>query len=80
MTEEDLLDIIFGKKSKESTFWSDISKPEVQRPCNRRINSYLASAIPQRPLIAVYHHVRRHFHPMAQQGKWTAEEDALLKQ
>ncbi|KAF7430794.1 RNA polymerase I enhancer binding protein [Pleurotus ostreatus] len=63
VTEEDLLDIIFGKKSKESTFWSDIT-----------------SAIPQRPLIAVYHHVRRHFHPMAQQGKWTAEEDALLKQ
>ncbi|EGO27866.1 hypothetical protein SERLADRAFT_462034 [Serpula lacrymans var. lacrymans S7.9] len=29
---------------------------------------------------AVYHHVRRLFHPMKQQGKWMPTEDALLKQ
>jgi len=36
------------------------------------------SAVPQRPIIAVYHHVRRSYHPMKQQGKWMPSEDALL--
>lgn len=39
-----------------------------------------AAAVPQRPIIAVYHHVRRSYHPLKQQGKWTAAEDATLKQ
>lgn len=42
--------------------------------------SVVAVAIPQRPIIAVYHHVRRAFHPKKQQGKWMPEEDNLLKQ
>ncbi|KAJ8487451.1 hypothetical protein ONZ45_g14326 [Pleurotus djamor] len=63
VSSEEFQDLVFGKKSKESTFWSDIT-----------------IAVPQRPLIAIYHYVRRHYHPLAQQGKWTAQEDALLKQ
>ncbi|KAL0953669.1 hypothetical protein HGRIS_004867 [Hohenbuehelia grisea] len=63
MSEDDLQELIFGKKSKDSTFWMEIT-----------------AAVPQRPIIAVYHHVRRHFHPMAQKGKWLPSEDALLKQ
>lgn len=36
--------------------------------------------MPLRPIIAVYHHVRRTFHPLSGKGKWTTEEDALLRQ
>jgi hypothetical protein len=39
-----------------------------------------ATAVPQRPIIAVYHHVRRSYHPLKQQGKWLPTEDAQLKQ
>lgn len=42
--------------------------------------TYSAAAVPQRPIIAVYHHVRRSYHPLKQQGKWTEAEDAALKQ
>ncbi|KAG9080524.1 RNA polymerase I enhancer binding protein [Ceratobasidium sp. 370] len=40
--------------------------------------SEITRAVPQRPIIAVYHHVRRTHHPMKQQGKWTPEEDAIV--
>ncbi|CAE6481778.1 unnamed protein product [Rhizoctonia solani] len=40
--------------------------------------SEITRAVPQRPIIAVYHHVRRTHHPMKQQGKWTSEEDAIV--
>jgi len=40
--------------------------------------SEITSAVPQRPIIAVYHHVRRGYHPMKQQGKWMDTEDAAL--
>lgn len=39
-----------------------------------------AFQVPQRPIIAVYHHVRRSYHPMKQQGKWMESEDASLLQ
>lgn len=38
-----------------------------------------ASHIPDRPVIAVYHHVRRGYHPMKQQGKWIPNEDEALR-
>ncbi|KAI0311964.1 hypothetical protein OF83DRAFT_1148397, partial [Amylostereum chailletii] len=38
----------------------------------------LATSVPDRPLVNVYHHVRRIYHPLRLQGKWTqAEDDAL---
>ncbi|KAI0304180.1 hypothetical protein BC826DRAFT_902857 [Russula brevipes] len=36
-------------------------------------------AVPMRPIIAIYHHVRRAYHPLRAQGKWMATEDELLK-
>ncbi|KAI0251329.1 hypothetical protein BJV78DRAFT_1212509 [Lactifluus subvellereus] len=36
-------------------------------------------AVPMRPIIAIYHHVRRAYHPLRAQGKWMPSEDALLK-
>lgn len=41
---------------------------------------FAASAVPLRPIIAVYHHVRRSHHPMKQQGPWKSYEDDALKQ
>ncbi|EMD40423.1 hypothetical protein CERSUDRAFT_44910 [Gelatoporia subvermispora B] len=40
----------------------------------------ITSAVPLRPIIAVYHHVRRAYHPLKGQGKWMPSEDALLLQ
>ncbi|KZT71527.1 hypothetical protein DAEQUDRAFT_665723 [Daedalea quercina L-15889] len=38
----------------------------------------ITSALHLRPIIAVYHHVRRNRHPLSQQGKWMETEDELL--
>ncbi|KAF7355475.1 Carbohydrate esterase family 9 protein [Mycena sanguinolenta] len=42
--------------------------------------STITSALTLRPIIAVYHYVRRARHPMKGQGKWQPEEDARLIQ
>ncbi|KAF8640154.1 hypothetical protein AX17_001390 [Amanita inopinata Kibby_2008] len=65
LTEEQLLDIIFPKNDKNK---------------DNAFWSEITAAVPQRPIIAVYHRVRRSHHPLKQQGRWSLEEDALLKQ
>ncbi|KAF5358953.1 hypothetical protein D9758_004747 [Tetrapyrgos nigripes] len=42
--------------------------------------SEITAAVPQRPIISIYHHVRRTYHPFKQQGKWTEEEDDKLRE
>ncbi|KAF9057950.1 hypothetical protein BJ165DRAFT_1334881 [Panaeolus papilionaceus] len=42
--------------------------------------SELTYAVPLRPIIAVYHHVRRIYHPLRAQGTWQQAEDNALKQ
>jgi hypothetical protein len=39
-----------------------------------------AAAVPLRPIIAVYHHVRRIYHPCSRLGPWSPEEDEALVQ
>ena len=39
-----------------------------------------ATAVPLRPIVAVYHHVKRVYHPLRGQGKWSIEQDTLLEQ
>ncbi|KAJ2777554.1 RNA polymerase I enhancer binding protein [Coemansia javaensis] len=39
----------------------------------------VAEALPERQVQAIYHHVRRKFHPHNYQGAWTAGEDAELR-
>ena len=39
-----------------------------------------AYAVPQRPVNSVYHYVKRAYHPLKQQGRWSEDEDARLKQ
>ncbi|KAG6833913.1 hypothetical protein H0H87_007924 [Tephrocybe sp. NHM501043] len=38
----------------------------------------LTSSLTLRPIIAVYHHIRRTRHPLKRQGIWTADEDSAL--
>jgi hypothetical protein len=42
-------------------------------------DTVIAAAVPMRPIIAVYHHVRRAYHPLRAQGKWVPAEDASLR-
>ncbi|KAK2466066.1 hypothetical protein APHAL10511_001708 [Amanita phalloides] len=65
LTEEQLLEIIFPKNEKNK---------------DNAFWTEITAAVPQRPIIAVYHHIRRSYHPLKLQGKWSNEEDALLKQ
>ncbi|EIW82339.1 hypothetical protein CONPUDRAFT_55123 [Coniophora puteana RWD-64-598 SS2] len=65
MNDEQILEIIFQKNEK--------MKDNV-------FWSEITSSVPQRPIIAVYHYVRRAYHPKKHQGKWSPEEDGLLKQ
>ncbi|KAI6130384.1 hypothetical protein EDD16DRAFT_1470765 [Pisolithus croceorrhizus] len=65
LTDDQILEIIFQRNEKGK---------------DNTFWSEITTAVPQRPIIAVYHHVRRAFHPKKQQGKWTPEEDILLKQ
>ncbi|KDR83959.1 hypothetical protein GALMADRAFT_55649 [Galerina marginata CBS 339.88] len=65
LSAEQLLDIIFAKTDKSK---------------DTAFWSEITAAIPLRPIIAVYHHVRRAYHPMKQQGPWKAHEDEALKQ
>ncbi|KAL1747490.1 hypothetical protein HDZ31DRAFT_31905 [Schizophyllum fasciatum] len=65
MSEAQLYDMVFAK---------------VKGVSHQRFWSEITAALPQRPLNAVYHYVKRAYHPMSKQGKWTEEEDARLKQ
>ncbi|TFK55520.1 hypothetical protein OE88DRAFT_1622149 [Heliocybe sulcata] len=50
---------------------------------NKRDQSFwseIAMAVPQRPIVAVYHHVRRSRHPLGARGKWMPSEDEVLIQ
>ena len=51
----------------------------IQFPEMTSSDTVIAAAVPMRPIIAVYHHVRRAYHPLRAQGKWMPSEDALLK-
>jgi hypothetical protein len=44
------------------------------------LNLYIAAAVPLRPIVAVYHHIRRSHHPLKLQGQWKEHEDELLTQ
>lgn len=46
---------------------------------NNAFWSAITAAVPMRPIIAVYHHVRRTNHPLRAQGKWMPTEDESLK-
>ncbi|KAF9534704.1 hypothetical protein CPB83DRAFT_866090 [Crepidotus variabilis] len=65
ISSEQLIDLIFTKSDKTK---------------DATFWSELTLAVPLRPIIAVYHHVRRSYHPMQPLGEWQPEEDKKLIQ
>ncbi|KAL6309823.1 hypothetical protein BKA93DRAFT_814710 [Sparassis latifolia] len=65
LTTGQLTGVIFSKEKGRDEFWTEISE-------------LYSSSLHLRPIIAVYHHVRRTYHPMKQQGKWMPQEDVAL--
>ncbi|KAF9509854.1 hypothetical protein BS47DRAFT_1364955 [Hydnum rufescens UP504] len=61
--ENDLNDIIFAKNARNDS----------------KFWTEITQAVPLRPVTAVYHYVRRKYNPLSKQGKWSDEEDRLLK-
>ncbi|KAG6854876.1 hypothetical protein C0991_012066 [Blastosporella zonata] len=66
LTEDQIQALIFpqSERTRDNIFWCELS--------------LLAAAVPMRPIIAVYHHIRRTHHPMKKQGVWNADEDDAL--
>ncbi|RDB22752.1 DNA-binding protein REB1 [Hypsizygus marmoreus] len=64
-TQEDMQELMF---------------PKIERNKDNAFWTQITAAVPQRPIIAVYHHVRRTYHPLKLQGIWSAEEDNNLLQ
>ncbi|KAG6880353.1 hypothetical protein C0992_007764 [Termitomyces sp. T32_za158] len=54
--------------------------PQSEKTRDNIFWSELTSSVPLRPIIAVYHHVRRTHHPLKKQGVWNADEDVALEQ
>ena len=81
LDESQLLEVIFAKneKNRDTAFWSELSECIVQFR-DMVLNLHIAAAVPLRPIVAVYHHVRRSHHPLKLQGQWKGHEDDLLTQ
>lgn len=87
LSDDDLDRVVFAKGKKErednANFWSEISGNLFLRclgPAATDIGPFpTASKLDERPIIALYHHVRRLRHPLKAKGPWTPAEDAALK-
>ncbi|KAJ7904696.1 hypothetical protein B0H14DRAFT_2327792 [Mycena olivaceomarginata] len=76
-------DAIENYRTKRSLSEEDVNAiifPSDEKQRDAVFWSELSSAVSERPIIAVYHYVRRARHPMKGQGKWQPEEDAKLIQ
>ncbi|KAJ8086812.1 RNA polymerase I enhancer binding protein [Marasmius tenuissimus] len=65
LTYDQLLDMIFQKQDKDK---------------DNSFWSEITLAVPLRPIISVYHHVRRKRNPLQKQGKWMPAEDDKLRE
>ncbi|KAI0787207.1 hypothetical protein BC629DRAFT_1582327 [Irpex lacteus] len=63
MSQQDLVDLVFSK----------------ERGRGETFWQEITSALHARPIIAVYHHVRRKLDPLSNLGKWMASEDESLR-
>ncbi|KAL0573974.1 RNA polymerase I enhancer binding protein [Marasmius crinis-equi] len=65
LTDEQILELIFTKEDKNK---------------DSTFWSEITAAVPLRPIISVYHHVRRKRNPLQKQGKWMPAEDDKLRE
>ncbi|KAJ2663627.1 RNA polymerase I enhancer binding protein [Coemansia sp. RSA 1199] len=68
-----------GSEQQRRTQDAGQAGDDAGRQVRRAFWPELAEALPERPLQAIYHHVRRKFHPHNYQGAWTASEDTRLQ-
>lgn len=84
MTDEQFNQLIFAKTPKgkqPSPFWSEIGLfSSSSYGIHALKHLYIAEQVPLRPLIAVYHYIRRAYHPLKHRGKWSPEEDEACRQ
>ncbi|KAJ3932541.1 MAG: hypothetical protein NXY57DRAFT_893961 [Lentinula lateritia] len=59
---------------------NEVIFPSEDKSRDNQFWSEISKAVPQRPIISVYHHVRRTRHPLKAQGKWLPAEDAKLQE
>ncbi|KAJ4001808.1 hypothetical protein F5050DRAFT_1721546 [Lentinula boryana] len=59
---------------------NEVIFPKEDKLKDNQFWSEITRAVPQRPIISVYHHVRRTRHPLKAQGKWLPAEDQKLKE
>ncbi|KAF6746064.1 hypothetical protein DFP72DRAFT_823432 [Ephemerocybe angulata] len=79
--EKKLNDAIEAYKNSKNLSTAQIQEIIFQKNVKTKDNEFWSSitrALPQRPIIAVYHHVRRKWHPMNSQGVWEKRQDTLL--
>jgi hypothetical protein len=66
---------------RDNGFWTDIGAFNIcLMPASFTNTLIPASSIPDRPLVAIYLHVRRAYQPLRKQGAWTSSEDDDLIQ
>ncbi|KAG7096766.1 hypothetical protein E1B28_004177 [Marasmius oreades] len=65
LTDDQLVEHIFAKDDKSK---------------DTSFWSEIAGSVPLRPIISVYHHVRRKRNPLQKQGKWLPAEDDKLRE
>ncbi|KAJ2545137.1 RNA polymerase I enhancer binding protein, partial [Coemansia sp. RSA 1878] len=68
-----------GSELQRRTHDAGQAGDDAGRQVRRAFWPELAEALPERPLQAIYHHVRRKFHPHNYQGAWTTGEDTRLQ-
>ncbi|KAI0050208.1 hypothetical protein FA95DRAFT_1640530 [Auriscalpium vulgare] len=80
--EQQLASAIEAYKSSTGIDDAAFSELVFAKDVKSKDNSFwsdLTSAVPMRPIIAVYHHVRRIYHPMGNRGSWMPAEDEALR-
>ncbi|EPQ59077.1 hypothetical protein GLOTRDRAFT_33370 [Gloeophyllum trabeum ATCC 11539] len=80
--EEQLKNAIEHYRTKNELSYEQIHEMIFSKNDKRDQNfwSEITAAVPQRPIVAVYHHVRRTHHPLKARGKWMPSEDESLIQ
>ncbi|TIC27430.1 hypothetical protein E3Q11_02399 [Wallemia mellicola] len=73
----------FLNRYKSTQDWNDDQLREMifdKKKNKDKFWSELTEQLPQRPLMAVYSHVHRIWHPMSNKGRWTTQEDKVLEE
>lgn len=68
--------------AEHNTTFKEFKEEFFDRRGHRRLESFFLAAaqqLPGRPVVHVYHYLRRQYHPGNWQGRWSEDEDEQLK-